>query len=114
MRRYITASYQREAEIIKKHSEKLRAEFLNSEHLTFAQRWNVSEQLYQHLVDEVLRMDDRTISKAMKRYSTTEMQKKKGPLEVKRQLLRRIQEYANGTVDIETGQITTSRVYYRR
>ena len=114
MRKYMPASYTREAEIIKKHSGKLRTEFLSSDGIEFAQRWNVAESAYQRLVDEVLHMDDRAISTAMRRYNTTEMEKKKGPLEVKRQLLRRIQEYANGTIDIETGHVTTNREMFRR
>ena len=114
MRKYTPTSYTREAEIIKKYSGKLRTEFLDPDHITFAQRWEVSEQSYNRLVDEVLRMDDRAISTAMRRYNTTEMQKKKGPLEVKRQLLRRIQDYANGTIDIETGRANMHRDISRK
>ena len=109
MRNFTPASYIREASIIKKYSGKLREEFLQPDRLSFAQSWKVAPAAYKRLVEEVLGMNEHTISIAMRRYSATSREKKMGALEVKRHLLLRVQDYANGNIDIETGQANINR-----
>jgi hypothetical protein len=94
--RYERQSYIPVEEFIKANRQKLEERLLSSLHTGNLHLYGISQTAYENLVHEVISMSSHDVARFMRRYSTTPMEKKMGPIEKKRQLLLDIQTLASG------------------
>lgn len=93
--------YEKEAEFIRQHREKLQRSFLDETHRQSARNWGIPMDIYDFLVTAVLKMDSSSIEKAIDRYNTTPHNPQKPALEIKRQLLLSIEYYTAGRMSLK-------------